>query len=142
MKEAKYLEEQKRQVEQRVRRWPREKTAAVRVREEEARSRGATPSSFAKSTKTNEQRKVRVVVPTEVPHHARVSIEDLADIDESDSDELRGVSQQSKEIEKKAKQPGNGTQEPKKKTALDRDPRTLGQTARDQEPVETSCTEL
>ena len=34
MKEAKYLEEQKRQVEQRVKRWPRERTAAVRARGE------------------------------------------------------------------------------------------------------------
>jgi len=31
-----------------------------------------------------------------------------------------------KENEQKGKQPGNGTQEPRKKTARDRDPRTRG----------------
>ena len=82
MKEAKYLEEQKRQVEQKTREWqgPRAGTPAQqRTKEEGARSRRAMPSSFAKSTKTNEQTKVRFVVPPQVPN---------TDIDESDMDEL------------------------------------------------------
>ena len=41
---------------------------------------------------------------------------------------------QLKDDEKKGKQPGNGTQEPTKKTARDRDPRTREQTARDRDP--------
>ena len=44
----------------------------------------------------------RVVVQPEVPHDARISIEDLADIDESDVDGVR-------DCEKKVKQPGAGT---------------------------------
>ena len=75
-------------------------------------------SSFEKPDKTNEQTKVRVVVPPKVPHDTRICI----DID------------QSKENEKKGKQPGNGTQEPKKKIDRDRDPRTREQTARDRDP--------
>ena len=53
-----------------------------------ARSRRAVLSSFAKSTKTNEQKKVRVVVPAEVPDDTRICIEDLVntDFDESDVD--------------------------------------------------------
>ena len=92
------------------------------------------PSSFAKWTKTNEQRTVIVVVPAEVPHDARMNIKDLADIDESDRDELRGIAQESQENEKKGKQLGNGTQEPKKKTATDGDPRTVEQTDREWDP--------
>ena len=46
------------------------------------------PSSVAKSTKTNEQKKVRFMVPPEVPHDARMSIEDPANFDEPDVDEL------------------------------------------------------
>ena len=41
---------------------------------------------------------------------------------------------QSKRDEKKVKQPGTGTQEPKKKTVRDRDPRTREQTDRDRDP--------
>ena len=107
MKEAKYLEKQKRQVEQKTREWqrPRARTPAQqRTKEEGARSRRAVLSSFAKSTKTNEQKKVRVVVPAEVPHDMRKCIEDLVDtnFDESDVEELRAE---------------------KKKTARDWDPR-------------------
>ena len=104
---------------------PREKTAAVRAREEGARIQGgAVLSSFAKPDKTNEQAEVRIVAPAEVPHDTRICIEDVADMD----------IHQSKDNEKKGKQPGNGTQEPKKKTAKDRDPRTREQTARDRDP--------
>ena len=100
--------------DEKVRKWqrPREKAAAVRAREEGARVQ--VLSSFAKPDKTNEQTKVRVALPPEVPHDARICIEDLLDIDES------------KDNEKKGKQPGNGTQEPKKKTARDVNPRTRG----------------
>ena len=44
----------------------RKETVRTGTREEGARSRRTMPSSFAKSTKTNE--KVRFVVPPEVPH--------------------------------------------------------------------------
>ena len=93
--------------EQRTRRWqrPREKTAAVKTREEGARiQEGALLSSFA-TAETNEQTEVRIVEPLEAPHDTRICIEDLVDtdIDESDIDELRD--------DKKRKQPGNGTQE-------------------------------
>jgi len=64
MKEAKYLEEQKRQ---RARWWPR-KEAVLQRTKEGARCRGAMPSSFANPDKTNEPKKVRFVVPPEVPH--------------------------------------------------------------------------
>ena len=64
---------------------PREKTAAVRAREEGARSRRAMPSSFAKSTKTNEQKKVRFVVPQEVPN----TDVDKPDVDDSEWGELQ-----------------------------------------------------
>ena len=55
------------------------------------RSRGAAPSSLTKQGKTNEQKKVRVVAPAEVPHDTRICIADLVDtdFDESDVDELR-----------------------------------------------------
>ena len=89
--------------EQKTRRWqrPREKTAAVRAREEGARIRdGAVLSSFA-SVETNEQVKVRIVVPVEVAHDTRICIEDLVDME---IDQL-------KDDEKKEKQPWNGTQE-------------------------------
>ena len=89
-------------------------------------------SSFA-TAETNEQTKVKIRVPAEVPRDTGISIEDLVytDVDESDVE-----IHQSKENEKKAKQPGtgtqgplnkqtgNGTQEPKKKTARNRDPIT------------------
>ena len=65
---------------------------------------------------SREQTKVKIRVPADVPRGTRICIEDA---DESDMD-----IHQSKENEKKAKEPGNGTQEPKKKTARDRDPRT------------------
>ena len=54
-----------------------------------SRSRRAMPSSFAKSDKTNGQTKVRVVIPSEVPHDTRMYIEDLVNtnVDESDVDE-------------------------------------------------------
>ena len=52
--------------------------AQQRTKEEWARSQGGMPSSFAKLTKTNEQKKVRFVVPPEVPN---------TDVDESDVDE-------------------------------------------------------
>ena len=58
-------------------------------KEEGARSRRAMPSSFAKSKKTNEQTKTKMVVPAEVPHDTRLCIEDHIDIDESDVDRLR-----------------------------------------------------
>ena len=63
MKEAKYLEKQKRQVEQttRVAKTTRGDACAAKNKEEGARSRRAVLSSFAKSTKTNEQMKVRMV---------------------------------------------------------------------------------
>ena len=44
------------------------------------------------------------------------------------------TNEQLKDDEMKGKQPGNGTQEPMKKTARDRDPRTREQTARDRGP--------
>ena len=84
--------------EEKTRRWqrPRQEAVAVARRDkertrEEGALQGAVLCSFAKSTKTNEQKKVRFVVPPEVPHDARISIEDLVytDIDESDVDELR-----------------------------------------------------
>ena len=83
--------------------------------------RGAVLSSFA-TAETKEQKKVKIVVPPEGPHDARISIEDLV---YTDADESDMYIHQSKENEKKAKQPKNGTQEPKKKTARDRDPRTF-----------------
>ena len=75
------------------------------------------------------QMDVRIVVPPEVPHDSRICIEYLVgtDIDESDTDEL-------KDDEKIGKQPGNGTQEPMKKTARDRDPGTHEQRYRDRDP--------
>ena len=39
-----------------------------RTRKEGAQSRRAMPSSFAKCTKTNEQKKMRFMVPQELPH--------------------------------------------------------------------------
>ena len=79
--------------DQKTRRWqkPREKTAAVRAREEEARiQEGAVLSSFA-TIEVNQQMKVRLVVPPEVPHDTRICIEDLVDmeIDQSKDDEKR-----------------------------------------------------
>ena len=49
------------------------------------------PSSFAKSTKTNEQTKVKIRVPPEVPHDTRICIEDLVDtdVDEPDVDKQK-----------------------------------------------------
>ena len=69
--------------EQRVRRLqrPREKSAAVRAREEGARVQGAVLSSFALMAETNEQTKVGIVVPREVPHDTRICIEDLVDME-------------------------------------------------------------
>ena len=61
---------------------------ALQRKKEGARSRRAMPSSVAKSTKTNELKKVRFMVPPEVPRDARMSIEDLANFDEPDVDEL------------------------------------------------------
>ena len=63
-------------------------------------------SSFA-TAETNEKTEVRIVVPAEVPHDTRTIIEELVytDADESDMD-----IHQSKENEKKGKQPWNGTQ--------------------------------
>ena len=62
---------------------------------ESERRRGTNPrrssaQSFA-TAETNEQMKVRIVVPLEVPHDTRICNEDLSDtdIDESDLDELR-----------------------------------------------------
>ena len=49
-----------------------------------ARVQGAMPSSFAKSTKTNEQKKLRFVVPQEVPNTGV----DEPDVDDSERDEL------------------------------------------------------
>ena len=63
-----------------------EETTPVRKKEEVARSRGAMPSSFAKSTKTNEQTKVKIRVPPEVPHDTRICIEDLVDTDVDEPD--------------------------------------------------------
>ena len=66
--------------EQQTRRWqrPREKAAAVRAREERARiQEGAVLSSFA----TNEQKKVRIVVPLEIPHDTGICVEDLVDME-------------------------------------------------------------
>ena len=94
--------------EERVRRLqrPREKTAAVRAREEGARiQEGAVLSSFA-TADTNEQTEVRIVVPPKVPHDTRFCIEDLVDVE---IDQLR-------DYEKKGKQPGIGTPEPSKKS--------------------------
>ena len=113
--------------EQRVRRWQRHRkeTAPVRAREEGARVQGgAVLSSFARPDKTNERTEVRTVVPPEVPHDTRICVEDSVDME---IDQL-------KDDENKGKQPGNGTQEPMKKTARDRDPRTREQTARDRDP--------
>ena len=70
----------------------REQVQEVLQRKKEgARNRRAVLSSFAKSTKTNEQKKVRVVVPAEVPHDTRICVEDLVntDFDESDVDEQK-----------------------------------------------------
>ena len=61
---------------------------ALQRKKQGTRSRRAMPSSVAKSTKTNEQKKVRFMVPPEVPRDARISIEDLANFDEPDIDEL------------------------------------------------------
>ena len=72
--------------------------------------------SSSATAETNEQTKERTVVPLEVPHDTRICIEDLVDME---IDQLR-------DDEKKGKQPGDGTQEPQKKTAMDRDPRTRG----------------
>ena len=91
-------------------------------------------SSFA-TTETNEQTKVKIRVPAEVPLDTRICVED---VDESEID-----IDQSKDNEKKGKQPGNGTQEPKKENSQGPGPgpRTREQTARDrdQEPVETKA---
>ena len=78
--------------EEKTRRWqrPREEGARVQVL-----------SSFAKPDKTNEQTEVRIVVPAEVPRDVTISIDDLADADESDIE-----IDQSKDNEKKVKQPG------------------------------------
>ena len=59
-----------------------------------------------------EQTGVRIVLPPEVPHDTKICIEELVDME---IDQL-------KDDEKKGKQPGNGTQEPMKKTARDRGP--------------------
>ena len=67
---------------------------------------------------------MRIVVPLEVPHDTRICIEDFVDIE---IDQL-------KDDEKKGKQPGNGTQEPMKKTARDRDPRTDEETSQGSGP--------
>ena len=77
--------------EERVRRWqrPQEKTAAVRKREEGARSRGAVLISFAKPDKTNEQLK--------------------------DNEKKRKQPGNGTQEPKKGKQPGSGTQEPMNK---------------------------
>ena len=72
----------------------------LRAREEGARVQGAVLSAFA-TTETNEQMKVRMVVPPEVPHDRRICMEDLVDME---IDQLR-------DDEKKGKQPGNGTPE-------------------------------
>ena len=66
--------------EEKTRRWqrPRGKTVSVKAREEGARVQ--VLSSFAKPGKTNEQTKVRIVVPLEVPHDTRICIEDLVDM--------------------------------------------------------------
>ena len=109
-----YMKEAK---EQRTRRWqrPREETVSVRARRKGARVQGgAVLSSFA-TAETNEQMEEKKVT-LEVPHDTRICIEDLVDME---IDQLR-------DDEKKGKQPGDGTQEPKKKTAMDRDPRTRG----------------
>ena len=55
------------------------------------------------TAETNEQTKVRIVVPLEVPHDTRICIEDLVDIDE-----LRETKENSQ---------GMGPKKPKKKTA-------------------------
>ena len=49
------------------------------------------PSSFAKSTKTNEQTKVKIRVPPDIPHDTRICIEDLVDtdVDEPDVDKQK-----------------------------------------------------
>ena len=96
----------------------RKTTRWQRPREEGARVQ--VLSSFAKPDKTNEQTEVRIVVPAEVPRDARISIEDLADVDESDIE-----IDQSKDNEKKVKQPGARTQEPVKQPARGWDPKTL-----------------
>ena len=46
-------------------------------------------SSFASTAETNEQTKVRIVVPPEVPHDTRICIEDLVamEIDQSKDNE-------------------------------------------------------
>ena len=65
------------------------------------------------TAETNEQTKVRVVVPLEVPHDTRICIEDLVDIDE-----LRERKENSQGMGPKnprRKQPGFGTQGPLKK---------------------------
>ena len=56
-------------------------TCAQSKREEGARVQGgAVLSSFA-TTETNEQMKVGIVVPPEVPHDTRICIEDLVDME-------------------------------------------------------------
>ena len=72
-------------------------------------------SSFA-TAETNEQTEVRIVVPAEVPHDARISIEDLenTDVDELDMDIP------SKETRKTAREWDQG---PLKKTDRDWDSR-------------------
>ena len=106
---------------ERVRRWqrPREKAVLQGTKEEGARVQEKVLSSFASTAETNEQKKVRIVVPPEVPHDTRNCIGDLVD---TETDQLRNY-------EKKVKQPGAGTQEPVKKTARDWNPRTREQRA-------------
>ena len=82
---------------------------AGRVRWQRPREEGARDqvlSSFA-TAGTGEQTKVKIWVPAEVPRDTRICIED---VNESDMD-----IHQSKENEKKGKQPGTGTQGPVKK---------------------------
>ena len=63
------------------------------------------------TAETNEQTKVRMVVPLEVPHDTRICIEDLVDIDE-----LRETKENSQ---------GMGPKNPRRKQPGVRDPRTL-----------------
>jgi len=65
------------------------------------------------------------VISTEREEGARVQVRSSFAKPDKTNDQF-------KENEKKGKQPGNGTQQPKKKTARGRDPRTREQTARSQ----------
>ena len=105
--------------------WKSEKVAKTTRRRS---TRPRCSAQFVRDGRNEWTDEVKIRVPAEVPRDTRICIED---VDESDIE-----IDQSKEHEKKGKQPGTGTQEPlnkqtrtrtqepKKKTTRDRDPRT------------------